>query len=128
MCESDLYSTGFSGCQECTFWENFKTENSYKKNIIDSGCEIKAVVDNGGGVSGRPNSGNNGSSGNTNGTTLGDILTDADTEESESSTVGWVLIPVIVLALASIISTVVLVMKGLCCKCCYKNFKGLAQY
>ena len=51
-----------------------------------------------------------------------------DSGDGSSSTVGWILIPVIVIALASIITTVVLVMKGLCCKCCYANFKGLQQY
>ena len=45
-CEEDLFSTGFTGCQECSFWERFNTENSYKKNIIDNTCEYKKVVDN----------------------------------------------------------------------------------
>ena len=47
-CEADLYSTGFTGCQDCTFWESFTTENSYKKNVIDSTCKYeKEEVDSG---------------------------------------------------------------------------------
>lgn len=45
-CPTDLFSTGFTGCQECSFWERFNTENTYKINVIDSTCEYKKVVDN----------------------------------------------------------------------------------
>lgn len=37
-CGKDLYSSGFSGCQECSFWQRFTQESSYLKNVIDSGC------------------------------------------------------------------------------------------
>ena len=49
-------------------------------------------------------------------------------EESSSSTLGWILLPVIIVALASIITVTVLIMKGQCCACCYKKFKGLQKY
>ena len=51
-----------------------------------------------------------------------------DSDDMTSSTVGWILIPVIVLILASAVTSVVLVMRGLCCPCCYTNFKGLQKY
>lgn len=38
-CETDFYSTGLTGCQECAFWESFSTENSYKLNVIDKTCQ-----------------------------------------------------------------------------------------
>ena len=47
VCGDDLFSTGFMpGCQECSFWERFNSETSYKKNIIDKECEYEEVVDN----------------------------------------------------------------------------------
>lgn len=119
-CEDDLFSTGFTGCQECTFWETYTTENTYKKNVIDSTCKYeKEVVDpgnNGGGNGGVLVDDRSKSS-------LGD-----GSDDSSSSTVGWILIPVIIVVLSSVITSVVLIMRGLCCTCCYSNFKGLQKY
>ena len=38
-CGTDLFSTGFTSCQTCEFWESFSTENSYKLKVIDETCK-----------------------------------------------------------------------------------------
>lgn len=74
--------------------------------------------------------------GNSGGSGSGGVLVDdrikskasSDGNDGSSSTVGWILIPVIVVSLSGVIISVVLIMRGLCCKCCYSNFKGLQKY
>ena len=38
-CAADLFSTGFTGCQDCEFWRSFSTDNSYKIKVIDTTCQ-----------------------------------------------------------------------------------------